>query len=222
MPLSSEVIRAMFPNVDDDEKIKAFNEAYDALEKANAKVAAREARADGKAVWYCVYTFSEVEKYRQTGMTTLRGVMKMYWAQKGQLADFDEVTDAEGAMAEAIKSFVGYGNYEEGNHSSDSYVISANAPTLPFESVRFDLEYVCATYPCNPLEVTSFGRKILARSLEIAAGRASPTKEYDFIAPPKEPTYSTGKAGFRYQVFSSPVPSVSVVSAAFAGAQIKK
>lgn len=231
-----------------DKHKKALEEAEKQLSSLEATQPATAANAVGKLGWKCSLMISNVEKQRrslgvQGFMIDMKLTVTVVWSVKVALTEDDEVTDVEGAMAEAINKFVKSGTYPDGTYDSDAFVVGGNdAPTkqVPMHQID-DLQYYCDDYPrCEGVsEVVGMGTNILFNVMELVE-QGEPTRTHDWgPGEDEEPVYYTSAGGFRvatYQedqepgnypsaggyrgvTYESPVPSASVVDAVFACAR---
>ena len=203
---------------------KALEDAEKQLSNLNATKSATVANAVGKRGWKCSLMISGVERQRtslgmQGFMVDMSLRVTIVWSVKVALTKDDEVTDVEGAMAEAVNKFVKNGTYSDGTYDSDAFVVSKDAPTkdVPMRLID-DLQYYCDDYPhCGGVsEVVATGTDILFKVMTLVH-QGEPTRTHDWgPEEDEEPVYRTSAGGFRYATYESPVPSVSVVNAVFA------
>lgn len=203
---------------------KALEDAQKQLSSLDATKSATAANAVGKRGWKCSLMISDVEKQRrslgvQGFMIDMTLTVTIVWSVKVALTEDDEVTDVEGAMAEAINKFVKNGTYPDGTYDSDAFVVSNDAPTKEVVMRRIDdLQYYCDDYPrCGGVsEVVGMGTNVLFTVMALVE-QGKPTRTHDWgPGEDEEPVYYTSAGGYRVSTYESPVPSVSIVDAVFA------
>jgi len=204
---------------------KALEDAQKQLSSLDATMSATAANAVGKRGWKCSLVISDVEKQRrslgvQGFVFDMSVTLKVLWLRRvDELTEDDEVTDVEGAMAEAINKFVKNGTYPDGTYDSDAFVVSNDAPTKEVAMPHIDyLHYYCDDYPrCGGVsEVVGMGTSVLSNVMALVE-QGKPTRTHDWgPEEDEEPVYYTSAGGYRVSTYESPVPSVSIVDAVFA------
>ena len=210
-----------------DKHKQALADAEKQLSSLEATQPATAANAVGKLGWKCSLMISNVEKQRrslgvQGFMIDMKLMVTVVWSVKVALTEDDEVTDVEGAMAEAVNKFVKSGSYPDGTYDSDAFVVGTDSPTKQVPMYQIDdLQYYCDDYPrCEGVsEVVGMGTNVLFRMMALVE-QGKPTRTHDWgPGEDEEPVYYTSAGGYRVSTFESPVPSASVVNAVFACAR---
>ena len=220
------------------ETIAKHRQALEEAEKQLSDLEATPSALVGKRGWKCELVISNVAKERlrlgiQGYMIDMSFRLQVkWWRTVDELEKGDDVTDVEGAIAEAVNKFVTDGSYQAGTYNSDALVVGDYDAPAEQVSTRLvtDLQYYCDDPNCEP-EAAGFGSLILFNVMELV-GKGKPTRTHDWgPEEDEEPVHYPSAGGFRnaiYQeaedddpvyrgsTFESPVPSVRVVDAVFA------
>ena len=119
-----------------------------ALEEAEKKLRNLEATPSdlvGKLGWKCELVISNVAKERlrlgiEGYVIDMSFRLQVKWLRRvDELQAEDEVTDVEGAIAEAVNKFVTDGSYQAGTYDSDALVVGDYDAPAKQVSTRLDL-----------------------------------------------------------------------------------